>query len=223
MDGKEGRPALVVGLGAGGHAKVVIEILRFHREYELVGLLDVKPDLRGSNVLGVPVLGGDQLLPQLKAGGVSHFFVGLGATSDLSPRRRLYDFVLSLDLAPVSAIHPAAVISPSVTLGRGITVMASAVINAGATLGENVIVNTGAVVEHDCVVGDHVHIASRACLASTVHVGDGAFVGAGATVRQLIRIGPGAIIGAGAVVVKNVGENQMVLGNPARPGERRLR
>jgi len=207
----------VIGLGSGGHAKVVIEILRCHEAYELVGLLDPKQELWGTHVLGVPVLGDDPLLSALADDGVGHFFIGLGGTGDTKPRQCLYDLATHCGLKPVDAIHPRAVISPSAKLGAGVTVMADAVINACACLGVNVIVNTGAVVEHDCAIGDHVHIATGAQLASTVQVGRGVHIGAGATVRQCITIGERAIIGVGAVVVKDVSPHTVVVGVPARP------
>lgn len=207
----------IIGLGAGGHAKVVIEILRAQGGFTLVGLLDAKPELINQRVLDVPVLGEDALLPQLRAEGVTHFFVGLGASGSQPHRRRLYDYGIATGLKPVSAVHPSAIVSPSAILGDGIVVMPLAVINAAARLGANVIINTGAVVEHDCVVGDHVHIAPGVRLASAVSVGSETHVGLGAVVRQLIRIGSGVVIGAGAVVVKDVPEGQVVFGNPARP------
>ena len=206
----------VIGLGAGGHAKVVIEILRSHKSYELIGLLDPKSEAKGKSVLGVPVLGDDDLLPALKRDGVCHFFIGLGSVGDTRPRQRLFELALQYEMKPVDAVHPQAIISPSAELGEGVTIMAGAVINACARLGANVIVNTGAIVEHDCVVGDHVHIATGAQLASTVQVGNGAHIGAGATVLQCVRIGEDAIVGAGAVVVDDVPDNVIVVGVPAR-------
>ena len=206
----------VIGIGAGGHARVVIEILRLMGGYDLAGLLDSRPELQGAQVLGVPVLGDDSLLPGLYAQGVRHAFIGLGGTGDTRPRRRLYELARGLGFEIVAAIHPQAVLSPSAQIGRGPTVMAGAVINAAARLGENVIVNSGAIVEHDCVIGNHVHIASGARLASTVHVGDSAHIGLGACVRQCVRIGAGAIVGAGAVVVKDVPDDAVVVGVPAR-------
>jgi len=210
----------VVGLGAGGHAKVVIEILKLNGQYELIGFLDPKEELQGRSVLGVPALGSDEQLSVLRRRGIHHFFVGLGSSSDTQPRRRLYECALTQGMKPVTAIHPSAVISPSAALGVGATVMASAVINTGAQLGDNVIVNTGAIVEHDCIIGNHVHIATGATLSGGVLVGDGTHVGVGAVVRQGIRIGVGVVIGAGAVVVKDVDDSQVVIGNPARPRER---
>lgn len=206
----------IVGLGAGGHAKVMIDILRCDPEAELVGLLDADPRLKGQSVGGVPVLGADDLLPELRARGVRHAFIGLGCTGDARPRARLYELALAAGFEPVAARHPAAIVSPSVRLGPGISLMAGAILNADALVGRNVIVNTGAIVEHDCVVGDHAHVAPGARLASSVHVGDGAHIGLGAIVRQRIRIGRYAQVGAGAVVVKDVEDGVVVTGVPAR-------
>ena len=76
----------MIGLGAGGHAKVVIDILRLTGLYELIGLLDPKRPLWGTLVEGVPVLGNDELLPELRGQGVRHAFIGLGTTGGTRPR-----------------------------------------------------------------------------------------------------------------------------------------
>jgi sugar O-acyltransferase (sialic acid O-acetyltransferase NeuD family) len=206
-----------VGLGAGGHAKVVIEILQLNGDYELEGLLDPDTQLWHTDVLGVSVLGDDNLLEQLYEKGVRHAFIGLGSVGDSDPRKILYGKAQKLGFEAVSAIHPKAIVSPSASIGQGPTIMAGAVINAMATLGSNVIVNTGSIVEHDCVVGDHAHIATGARLASTVTIGAGAHIGAGSTVLQTVFVGEGAVVAAGAVVVDNVPSQTLVAGVPARP------
>lgn len=206
----------VIGLGAGGHAKVVIEILQADSGVELCGLLDSNLDLTGKSILGVPVLGGDEMLSEIVTGGVTHFFVGVAGAGNTGPRRRLYELALERRLKPVNAVHKQAVISPSCVIGPGATIMAGAVVNACAVLGANVIINTGAIVEHDCVLQDHVHVATGARLAGAVRAESGAHIGAGATVRQAVTIGEGAVVGAGAVVVKNVLAHAVVAGVPAR-------
>ena len=209
----------VVGLGAGGHAKVVIEILELMGGHELVGLLDPKQDLWNTRVHGVTVLGDDSLLPELHSQGVHAAFVGIGSVKDTWPRLQSYKKARDLGFQLVKAIHPRAVISPSALIGDGPTIMAGAIVNTSARLGDNVIVNTGAIVEHDCIIGHHSHIATGARLTATVTVGEGVHVGAGATVRQSINIGPRAIIGAGSVVVDDVLAESLVVGVPARPLE----
>lgn len=206
----------VVGFGAGGNAKVVIEILRHSSSIQLFGLLDPDRSLWGKSVLGIMVLGDDTLVPELLSKGVDSFFIGIGAVSSLEPRRRLYNLACSHDLRAVNAIHPTSVLSESATFGSGFTAMANSVINAQAILGDNVVVNTGAIIEHDCIVGSHVHISPRATLLGEVKVGDGTMIGSGAVIRQGLTIGSHAIIGAGAVVVKDIPDGDVVVGIPAR-------
>jgi UDP-perosamine 4-acetyltransferase len=206
----------VVGLGAGGHAKGIIEILQSEGKYEIIGLLDPKPPLWRTRVMGVPVLGGDDLLPDLYDQGVLFAFIGLGMVGNAEPRRRLYEKVHDHGFGVIHAIHLQSVISPSARFGHGIVVMAGAVVNADVWLGNNVIINTSAIVEHDCVIGDHAHIATGAHLAGAVHVGEGSHIGLGASVLQGVRIGKNVIVGAGAVVIDNVVDDVTVVGVPAR-------
>ncbi len=207
----------VIGLGAGGHAKGVIEILGGDQSYEIVGLLTPNQESHPEQVFDVPVIGSDEMLPQLFREGVEHFFVGVGGVGNNQPRKKLFELAQSLNFSPVKVVHPQAIVSPSVIMGDGVTLMAGAIINAGTQLGSNVIINTGALIEHDCIIADHVHIATGAQLAGTVNVGEGAHIGIGAIVRQGITIGHHAIIGAGAVVVKDVSPDTVVIGVPAKP------
>jgi UDP-perosamine 4-acetyltransferase len=206
----------VIGIGAGGHAKVILEIIRNDPRYRLVGLLDRNHELWGKQIAGIPVLGGDELLGKLFAEGTRHAFIGVGTTGDAAPRRKLYETVTQLGFEFVPAIHSKAVVSPSARMGSGVAIMAGAIINPDVRIGDNVIINTGAVVEHDCSIGDHTHIATGALLAGGVRVGSCSHVGIGASVRQGVNIGNNAVVGAGAVVVKDVPDNIIVAGVPAR-------
>jgi len=205
----------VIGFGAGGHAKTIIEILRSMPAYEIVGLLDTQIE-RGANALGVEVLGDDSMMAELRARGIEHAFIGVGTVGDAQPRRQLYEKVVSAGFQIVPAIHVAAIVSASAQIGAGPTIMAGAIVNANTVIGDNVIVNTGAIVEHDCVIGDHTHIATGARLAGGVHVGPCSHIGIGAAIRQDIKIGEGVIVGAGAVVVRDVPDFKTVIGVPAR-------
>lgn len=167
-------------------------------------------------MLGVPIPGGDELLPGLVRKGVTCFVVGVGAVGNNQPRRQLFELGLAHGLTPLTVQHPSAIRSEWARVGAGSVLFPAAVVNAGATVGANVIINSGAIVEHDCIIGDHAHIASGARLASTVRVGVGAHVGAGATVLQCRSIGDDAVVGAGAVVVKDVPPRSVVVGVPAR-------
>lgn len=213
---KPSLPRCVI-LGGGGHARVLVDCIRESRLAEIEGVLDSDPTICGRKVLDALILGGDELLGDLAAGGVTHFVVGLGGVRDNRPRMRLFELGLLFRLTPLTVRHPSAVVSRWATVGPGCQLLPGSIVNAGASLGKNVIVNSGAIVEHDCVVGDHAHIATGARLASGVRAGAGAHLGAGATVRQGIVIGERAVVGAGAAVIRDVAAGAMVVGVPARP------
>lgn len=206
---------LVVGLGAGGHAKVVIEILELMGGYDIVGLLDPNESSWGSRVSGVEILGGDDLLAHLWERGITTVFVGVGTVGNPSTRKALHDHAETLGLDLAQAIHPRSIISPKAVVGRGANVMAGAVINPYAMIGDRVIVNTGAIVEHDCVIEDDVHVGPGARLSGGVRVGKLSLVGVGAIVREGITIGAQVTVGAGAVVVRDVPDGTTVVGVPA--------
>lgn len=207
----------VIGLGAGGHAKVVIEILRqMTPKIEVVGLLDIDTSLHGREVAGVLVLGDDRRLPGLFQDEIRHAFVGIGSVGNARPRHDAYQRLVDYGFEVVTARHPSAIVAASARIGQGATIMAGAIINAEALLGNNVIVNTGAIIEHDCQLEDHVHVATGAKLAGGVFVGESTHIGIGASVREGVRIGRGAVVGAGAVVVKDVPGEAVVVGVPAR-------
>jgi len=221
---EKARPTIrVVGIGAGGHAKVVIDILRQMGGYETVSLVDRDQNLQGSDVSGVRVYGDDNSLPELYDQGIREAFIGVGAIGDPEARIRVYESARRHGFRIVRAIHPTAVVAASAEIGDGPTIMANAIINPYARLGDNVIVNTRAVVEHDCVIGAHAHIAPGAVLSGSVIVGRGAHIGAGATVKQGLTIGAGAIVGAGAVVVRDVPAGVTVVGIPAEPLSSKVR
>lgn len=203
-------------LGAGGHARVLIDCIQTSGAAEIHGILDPDQERWGLTMLEVKILGGDELMAGMIDEGVNFFVVGLGGTGDNTARRRLFEMGLSHGLKPFTVIHPTSIHSSSASIGAGSQLLAGSIINAGATIGKNVIINTGAVVEHDCRIEDHAHISTGAKLAGTVQVCTGAHIGIGAAVRQGIVIGQEAVVGAGAAVVKDVPPRTVVVGVPAK-------
>jgi UDP-perosamine 4-acetyltransferase len=199
----------VIIVGAGGHAKVCIELLQAMGETILccVGASD-----SGATCLGLPVLHGDHHLARLREEGHTRAFVALGPNR---LRARLGQHVRDLGYELVNAISPAAVISPSARLGAGVAVMAGAVINAEASIGDLAIINTGATVDHDCRIGTAVHLAPQCALAGNISVGAGTFLGVGCKVIPDVEIGAHSTIGAGAVVIRPIPSDVTAVGVPA--------
>ncbi|MDN8617545.1 acetyltransferase [Variovorax ginsengisoli] len=200
----------VVIVGAGGHAKVCIELLRATGVPVAccIGGADSK-----EFCLDVAVLKGDHHLATLRERGHELAFVAIGSNA---LRQRLAATVRALGFNLVNAISPNAVVSHSARLGTGIAIMAGAVINADATIGDLSIINTLASVDHDGTIGEAVHIAPHCGLAGNVHVATRAFLGVGCKVLPGVFIGADAVAGAGSVIISNVAPNARIVGVPAK-------
>jgi len=208
----------VVGVGAGGLAKILVELLQQTGEYELVGFTDAQRARWGTKFKGHPVLGGDELLAELLAKGIKAAFIGVGAVTSDGTRLRARLFRQAVDLGfemPI-LIHPKSVVSPSATIGAGSVVMAGAVVSADVRVGENVVIYSGTLIEHDSIIDDHVHISPGAHISGGVHIEEGAFIGTGASIIHGIRVGRWTTIGAGTVVLKDLPDNVVAVGVPAR-------
>jgi UDP-perosamine 4-acetyltransferase len=200
----------VVIVGAGGHAKVVIELLWAIGGIEVVGLL---AERAGQGPFGLPVLGDDGLLPVLRTQGVVAALVALGSNA---LRDRIGAELHALGFLLPAVIHPSAQLSPSARVSAGAVIMARACVGPLATVGEFSIINTGAIIEHDSAIGRAAHVAPGSVLAGTVSVGERALVGAGSAVRPGVTIGKDSIVGVGSAVVANVPPGAVVGGAPAR-------
>jgi UDP-perosamine 4-acetyltransferase len=202
-------PILIVG--AGGHAKVVIEILRELGKWNIVGLTDQDPTPR--RLAGADVLGSDDaVLGPLRSQGVGHAIVAVG---DNLRRQQLGRRVRAEGFALANAISPAAQVSASARIGAGVAIVAGAVINAEAVIGDCVIINTLAGVDHDCVLGEAVHVAPGVVLAGRVRVGARTLIGAGASAIPGVTIGSDVVVGSGAAVIDNIPDGVTAVGVPA--------
>lgn len=206
------RTDLLYMLGAGGHAKVVIDTLDFNGLHRLTLVLrDDNPVLEGTLVLSNPVY-----YPALTEAGVQTGFFHV-AVGNNRIRQRLFLEMNARAHQPLSIISNRAAIAKSATLKEGTFVAPFAVVAAESKVDEGCIVNHGAIVDHECNIGAFCHIAPGAVLGGGVNVGAGSFIGAGAKVLPEITLGNNVIIGAGAVVNHPVLDDQCVVGVPARP------
>jgi sugar O-acyltransferase (sialic acid O-acetyltransferase NeuD family) len=188
--------------GGGGHAKVVLESL-FSEKRNVAGIFD---DQKHGKLFGIPYAG--QYNPDVAR--ESGLIISLG---DNASRKKLAE----------SAMHPftttrhtSCVLSPRSSYGVGSMILHGAVVQSDTQIGSHVILNTVCSIDHDCKIGDFVHIGPRAVLCGKVHIGEGTLIGAGATVAPGVSIGKWSVIGAGSVVIANLPDYCVAVGNPAR-------
>ncbi len=200
-------------LGAGGHGRVVLDILLQAGEHKPVAFLDNNFALHGRRVDGLPVLGDMSQLGELRQRGIEHAVIAIG---DNGVRKAMADTLEQNNFELINAIHPSAQLATSVSVGKGVVIAAGALVCAHCQIGDYAILNTGCIVDHESMIGTSAHICPGVRLAGHVTVESAAFIGIGATVVQGLRIGFESIVGAGAVVTESVDPMTTVVGVPAR-------
>lgn len=148
-------------------------------------------------------------------GRVSHFVIAIGGAHGLA-RTQVHDYLCRTGLTPLNVMHHTAYCEPTSSIGRHHHVFLGAKVHHFVSIGDCAILNTASVVDHECVLGRGVHVMGGAQLAGRVVTGDFASIGTNATVLPDIRIGRGSFVGAGSVVTRDVPDNVVVAGNPAR-------
>lgn len=201
----------VVIIGYSGHAHTGIDLLTASG-YRVVAYCDNEP--KAYNPFGLEFFGSERDASVLERLEEFHYFIGVGNNNLL--RRRIYESVSTRLGDPVNAVHPSAVISPSVKLSFGHFISANVSVNALTELGRTAVCNTGCVIEHGCRIGDFTFIAPGAVLNGDVSIGDNTFVGANSVIKQGVHVGANVTIGAGTVVLKDVPDGVTIVGNPGR-------
>ena len=205
------KPLIIIG--AGDHAKVLLDILLEQGE-KVLGLAD-KSVPKDTMVYGVPVIGDDNEVLKYSPEEIE-LVNGIGSIRSLALRSKMYSFYKEKGYTFKTVIHPSVIISRRAKLFEGVQILAGAVITNEVQIGENTIINTRASVDHACNIGKNCHIAPGCVLSGCVIVGEGTHIGTGSTVIQGITIGSNVLIGAGSVVVKNIEDNVKAFGVPAK-------
>jgi sugar O-acyltransferase (sialic acid O-acetyltransferase NeuD family) len=202
-------PPLFV-LGAGGHAKVVISILR-ETGFRIKGVLDDSESRWGQDLMEIPILGAIGHLSTLE------HVRGVIAIGNNKIRKDLSEKYPHVQW--ITAVHYKAYVHPTsrANIGPGTVISAGAIIQPDVSIGAHSIVNTSTSVDHDCEIGSYVHLAPGVHLAGGVKVGHGVLMGVGSSAIPLASIGDWSVIGAGAGVMKAIPANTKAVGFPAKP------
>ncbi|MCC6145571.1 MAG: NeuD/PglB/VioB family sugar acetyltransferase [Candidatus Hydrogenedentes bacterium] len=204
------RRIAIVGASQGG--QVCFEYLRQIEAYEVLGFVEDAPALVGSRVRGLPVWSGADLAA-LRHHGVEGLTTHIGHKDR---RLALLQRARAAGLPMINLIHPHSYVSPSVVMGEGNLIKAGAVVDSEVQMGDCCIIDNGVIVPHHNRFGDACHLAPGVSFGGDCEVGDRTVIGIGAAISPRLRIGSNVIIGPGAIVVRDVPDNVVVEGRPAR-------
>jgi len=180
-----------------------------------VGIIDAQEEI-GSIKFGYKIIGRQDAIKQIAAlyevdGGVisigdnwTRYYVAKEIRSYVS------------DFKFFNAIHPSCIIGEHVKFGEGIVAMAGVIFNPRSTVGDHTFFATGAQVEHDCIIGDYASISAGSITGGYVELGDFAAITLGVTVFDRTKIGKNSVVGAGSLVVKDLPDNVLAYGSPAK-------
>ena len=206
-------------VGAGQHARVVLYNIQEQNKYDVIGILDKNLDkakeekfFEGISILDIDYLKVD--LKELKEKlGTDKFFISFG---NMKYRKKVWELFKNSGWNSVNIIHPNAVISKNAKLGEGILIECGCLITPNPIIGDNVVVNTGSQVNHDNIIENHVYIASGVVLSGGVKIGENTLLDDGVIVTLGREVRKNSLIGAGAVITKNLEDNIVAYGNPAK-------
>lgn len=204
----------IIVIGGGGHAKVIISILKRLNKFNIVGYTD---PLDKGVLLGVRYFGPDVKIDEfLDKNLMISVVMGIGKLKIADLRRKIYNSLIQKGLHFPLIIAPTAVINQDVSISNGTVIMDGVVINSSVNIGELSIINTKSSIDHDSIIGDNVHIAPGVTISGGVSIGENCVIGVGSTIIQSISICSNSFIGAGSVVVNNIKIPGKYFGIPAR-------
>lgn len=195
--------------GAGGHAKVIISCILANQN-TIDSIFDDNPERKEIHGMEITGLYDPAVFPDCK------LIIAIG---DNLIRRKISNQIKH-NFGII--IHPSCIVDKSVKIGEGTVVLHNAVLQADSVIGRHVIINTSVSVDHDCIIGDFVHLAPGVILSGNVCVGENTLIGVGSIVTPGLTIGKNCFVAAGSVVSKNIPDDAIVRGNPARVISRQI-
>ena len=202
-------------VGAGGHAKSVLDILLENNKYEWIGVIDNDYGTKKyvAPFADIEIVGNDAMLTEFFEKGITNIFVAIGSNAI---RKKLYNISKTIGFEAVSIISSHATISKYAKIGKGVCIMPGAVINVATTIGDHCIINTNCTIDHDCTIQECVHIAPGVAISGCVTIGRNSFIGTGARVIDRVTIGANTTIGSGAAVINHIPSHVLAVGVPAK-------
>lgn len=203
----------VIGYGSGGHAGIIIDIIKSQKQYDIIGLIDKKISKKKKHNL--PIIGVDKDLKKL-INKTNKIFLGLADINYPKKNYIIFQKLKKIGFNILSIIDKSCLISKTTIFGEGFKAFPGAIVNANCTIGKNVLLNTGSILEHDCKIEDNVQVGPGTFIGGNVLIKKNTFIGLGSRINNNIKIGENSIIGSGSVVITDIPNNQKFAGVPAK-------
>ncbi len=201
----------IVLIGSGGHANSVISSINKYSKlkYKFIGCIDKYKEISSiSKIIANDI--SDKNVNILK----KYYFIVAVGNNEI--RKEWFQKIQKYNLKTVNIIDKTAIIAKDVKLGSGNFIGSNVTITSNITIGDNNIINTGSIIDHGSHIANHCNISPGAIINGDVNIEDNVWVGSGSIVFGQLNIGKNSITGAGSVVRKNVKDNDVVVGNPAK-------
>lgn len=201
------KPTNIFVVGGSGHARVVVDALHV-QGLRVAGIVDPNFEV-GTRIEDVAVLGGDEIIEELRSGEVD-LVNGVGALPGSLSRWRIAKSLRERGFEWKTVVHPTAIKSVNFREESGVQIMAGAVLQSGVKIGRDSVINTRATIDHDCVIGNECWISPGAILCGGVQLGCRTYVGAGAVIIQNVTIGNGVLVKAGSLICDDIQDMEYV-------------
>jgi len=214
--------------GGGLHTTYCIDIINKEGKYNIIGIVDSIKEI-GTEIFGYKIIGRQEQLKELVV--KYDIYCGIITIGDNWSRKIVYDCIISQipDFKFVNAIHPSTIIGMNVKLGIGIVIMAGCIINPNSIVGDFCFFATGAQLEHDCTIGNFASISAGSITGGKVNIGKYSAITLGVIIMDRLNIGENTVVGSGSLVTKDLPDNVVAYGTPAKiirtrnPGEKYLK
>lgn len=205
----------IVLIGGGNQCHYTADIINKEGKYEIIGIIDSIHEI-GSNRFGYKVLGRQENLKTI----IDKYDIegGIISIGDNWVRYHIYNQIKKIvpNFKFVNAIHPSVIIGENVEIGKGVVMMAGCIVNPKSKIGNFTFFATGAQIEHDCIIGDYASISAGSITGGFVELKKFSAITLGVTIIDRLIIGENTVVGSGSLVIKNLPDNVLAYGNPAR-------
>lgn len=205
----------IVLIGGGTQALYTLDIIQKENKYNVVGIIDSIQPI-GHNIGGYKVIGRQERMKDLSENYA--FDGGIISVGDNWTRKVIYEAILDIDpgFKFRSALHPSCIIGNYVDMGIGVVAMAGCIFNSGASIGDFTFFATGAIIEHNNIISEFASVSAGSLTGGYVSLGKYSAITLGVTVMDRVTIGENTVVGSGSLVTKNIPNNVLAYGSPAK-------